>query len=470
MKKLGLVFVLGLFLFSCKGTSSIENGGSIKEKTHLIHFASDDENVAVVEVHTESGEQVKNGERLKNGTKIIVTAVFKDYEWEITHWEVNSSNAYQKLRSFSYTVVQDVNILLKLNKLVFDETKPNIVFKIPEIDGKDEVDLILHLAGKKAGDVIQIDFGDGKKIDYTFESTEPSKVSKRIDIPCEVKIYGKLQHFNAIGNKYISEISFYNCNNLKVCRLSQNKIDRLDLSTIPACKELHITDNKITEIDLTSCRELEELYCGYNEIEKLDVRENKSLTVLNCYNTHIKELDISNNPLLEILKAGDNEYSKEIVFDFNPLLKSIDLENIKLPSINLSNLKKLEKLWLKGNRLVSIKLKDNTLLNYLDLGENNIETLDVSMLPLLEELRCNKNKLKSLDLSENKKLKIINLKNNDFSACSLNQLFLSVNPPLEVNNGFAIGENPGATTSNTKIAKDKGWRLDVEGDGSAVCQ
>ena len=215
---------------------------------------------------------------------------------------------------------------------------------------------------------------------------------------------------------------------------------------------------------------MEELYCGYNKIEKLDVKENKSLTVLNCYNTHIKELDISNNPLLEILKAGDNEYSKEIVFDFNPLLKSIDLENIKLSSINLSNLKKLEKLWLKGNRLSSIKLKDNTLLNYLDLGENDIESLDVSMLPLLEELRCNKNKLKSLDLSENKKLKIINLKNNDFSACSLNQLFLSVNPPLEVNNGFAIGENPGATTSNTKIAKDKGWRLDVEGDGSAVCQ
>lgn len=352
---------------------------------------------------------------------------------------------------------------------IYDETKPNIVFKIPEIDGKDEVELTLHLAGKKIGDSIQIDFGDGKKTDYTFTSTEASKMNKKISIPAEVRIYGKLTHFNAIGNKCISEISFYNSDDLKVIRLSQNNISQIDLSTVPHCKELHITDNKITEIDLIPCKELEEFYCGYNKVTKLDVSQNKRLTVLTCYHTDIKRLDISNNPLLEVLTAGDNKYSKEIVFDNNPLIRSLDLENVGLTSINISNLKKIEKLRLKGNHLNSIKLENNTLIDYLDIGDNKLESLDVSMLSLLEQLRCNKNKLKNLDLSKNKKLNIISLQNNEFSACSLNQLFLTLNNPLNNDNGLAIGGNAGAITSNTKIAKDKGWRLDIEGDGSAIC-
>lgn len=469
MKKLGLAFLLVFFLFSCKGTSSIGNEETIK-KTWLVNFSSDDENVALIEVFTDFGVEVKNGDRLNDGSKITLRAIFKDYDWEVESWEINSQKRYQKLTSFSYVVVQDVGFCLKLSKIVFDEAKPNIIFKIPEIDGKDEIDLTVHLAGKKAGDSVQIDFGDGIKTDYFFTSVEASRIAKRIDVPALVKIYGKLTSFNAIGNKYISEISFYNSNNLKVVRLSQNKISKIDLASIPACKELSITDNKLTEIDLTPCRDLEEFYCGYNNITKLDVSRNKYLTVLTCYNTGITELDISNNSLLEVLTAGDNKYSKEIVFDNNPLIKSLDLENAKLSSVNLSNLKKLQKLRLKGNNLSFINLENNTLIDYLDLGENVLESLDVSMLSSLEQLRCNKNKLKSLDLNKNKKVNIINLKNNEFSACSLNRLFLGINPPVDENNGFAIEGNPGATTSNTKIVKDKGWRCDIEGDGSAICQ
>ena len=468
MKKLGLSFFLLVSLFSCRDTSIGNNGHS--NKTCLITFSSDDEKVAVVEAFTEAGDEVKNGDRLNSGSKITLNAVFKDYDWEVESWQINSQKEHQNLKSFSYVVEQDVSFCLKLNKIVFDEAKPTVVFKIPEIDGTDEVNLSLSLAGKKAGDSIQIDFGDGIKADYTFPSTEASQIAKRIDVPAEVKIYGKLTHFNAIGNKCISEISFYNSNELKIVRLSQNKISKIDLASIPACKELHITDNKITEIDLTPCRDLEEFYCGYNKLAKLDVSRNKGLSVLTCYNTDITELDISNNPLLEVLTASDNKYSKEIVFDNNPLIKSLDLENAGLFSINILNLKKLQKLRLKGNKLSSINLENNVLIDYLDLGKNALESLDVSMLSYLEQLSCNENKIKTLDLSQNKKLNIIKIQNNGFSACSLNQLFLSINPPFDVHNGFGIAGNEGAATSNTKIAKDKGWRLDVEGDGSAICQ
>ncbi len=469
MKKLSLVFVLVCLIFSCKGVSSINNETLDTKKTYLVNFSSDDENVAVVEVFTEKGVEVKTGERINSG-RITVYAVFKDYNWEVDSWLINSEKSHQKLKSFYYDVEQDVSFSLKLSKIVFDESKPNIVFKIPEINGKDDVYLTLHLAGKKAGSVVQIDFGDGIKTDYTFASTEASKIARRIDIPAEVKIYGSLRLLDATQDKYISDISFYNSNDLEVIRLSQNKILKLDLATIPACRELHVTDNKITEIDLTPCRELEEFYCGYNKITQLDVSKNKKLTVLTCYNTDITELDISNNSLLEVLTAGDNKYSKEIVFDNNQLIKSLDLENSGFSYINLSNLKKLQKLRLKGNKLSSINLESNVLIDYLDLGNNALESLDVSMLPSLEELRCNKNKLKNLDLSKNIKLNVINIKDNEFTACSLNQLFLNINPPVDNNNGFAIAGNHGSSTSNTKIAKDKGWRFDVEGDGSAICQ
>ena len=468
MKKLGLVFVLGAFLFSCKGY--IENEMSPSEKTCLLTFSSDDEKIATVEILTLEGAKVESGGRLNSGSKITVQAMFKDYDFEVDSWEINSEKRNQKLKSFSYIVEKDVSFHLKLHKIIFDDSKPNIVFKIPEIDGKDEVDLMLQLAGKKAGETIQIDFGDGIKTDYTFPSIEASQINRTIDIPTEVKIYGHLTLLDATQNKYINEITFYNSNTLRIARLSQNRISKIDLTTIPACKELQITDNKITEIDLSPCRELEEFYCGYNKVAKIDVSQNKSLTVLNCYNTDITELDISNNPLLEVLRAGDNKYSKEIILDSNLLLKSIDLENSGFSSVNFSKLTKLQKLRLKGNKISSIRLENNTEIDYLDLGDNALESLDVSMLPLLEELRCNKNKLKSLDFSKNKKLNIINLQNNEFSACSLNQLFLNMNPPVDNNNGFAIAGNDGASASNTKIAKDKGWRLDVEGDGSAICE
>lgn len=355
---------------------------------------------------------------------------------------------------------------------IFDESLPNIVFNIASEEelGKDEVSLILQVLGDGKGKSICIDWGDGEKKDYTFQVDEVSKISYKVGASAEVKLYGKLKLFDASAQKAIKNIRFYNSRMLETLRLSQNKIEKIDLLPLSSLKELQITDNKLTSIDVSSLSSLSELYCAWNKIAMLDVSKNVNLTVLTCYNTEITSLNLANNPLLEVLKAGDNKYSEVPVFTYNVNLKSIDFEHCHFTKINLKDLKRLEKAWLSGNKFSSIDLSNNKELIYLDVSNNEMESLDASELVRLETLMLNNNNLKNLDLKQNKRLNIVKLQNNLFSACSLNRIFDDVCLPLTKENGFGIKGNEGSATSNTSIAENKGWRLDMKGDGTATCE
>lgn len=352
-----------------------------------------------------------------------------------------------------------------------DESLPNIIFKIASEAEmkKDEVELRLQIGGEKKGATIQIDWGDGSKKDYTFPTEDVAPISVTLDADSEVKIYGKLKSFDASLQKWIKFISFYNCASLEVLRISQNKIENIDLSPLSSLKELQITANKISKIDVSSLSNLQELYCAWNDIEVLDTSKNEKLTVLTCYNTKMQKLDVSSNKLLEVLKAGDNKYIEQPVLDANVNLKSIDFENCNFSSFNLEPFINIKNIWLSGNKMSSINLKNNTALIYVDISKNMLESIDLSTCEQIEELRLDKNKLKALDLSKNRRLNVIKLQNNDMSACELNKLFMNMAAPLNDKNGFGIKENPGSLTCKTDIVKNKGWRLDVEGDGSAPC-
>lgn len=433
-----------------------------------VKFETNNEKLASVKAAYKNGTEITSGTKVEKESLIVFFITHKDYDYT-NNWEINKIIApeYFNKTKIELTIAEDVSVKVNFAKIHYDETKPNITLRISETlkNGEDETDITLTVGARNENTAIQIDWGSGKE-DFTIGSGTPVIITRTVDAGSDIKIYGKLNHFNASGNKFITGISFYNSSQLEIVRLSQNKINTIDLSTLPALKEIHLTDNNLTEIDLSHCENLEEFYCAWNTISALNTEANPKLTVLTCYNTGITELDISSNKELEVLTAGDNNYSKNIILDNNTKLKSIDLENCNFKNIDVTKLTKLKTLKLSGNNLTGIDLKNNILLSYLDLGKNMIKELELDKLTELEQLRINGNVLLNLDLSNNKKLNVIDLKNNKFKACALNDLYFLMNHPVDVHNSFAVDGNIGAAGSKTKTAKDKGWRIDVTGDGS----
>jgi hypothetical protein len=91
---------------------------------------------------------------------------------------------------------------------------------------------------------------------------------------------------------------------------------------------------------------------------------------------------------------------------------------------------------------------------------NNISSLDVSKNTKLESLATNENPISALDVSANTLLNSVIVHKNNFSATALNNLFKS----LHANPAPAGGvkymlylNNPGTTTCDPTIYKNKGW-------------
>jgi hypothetical protein len=166
--------------------------------------------------------------------------------------------------------------------------------------------------------------------------------------------------------------------NLKHLFLSNNNLsDLIDLSFLKSLEILDLTNNNITKIiipdslvELSICKNNLTEFISNNKIKRLRISNNK-----------IKKLVISNN--IEILEANNN-----LINDYD-----------------FSNFKKLNKLIIYSNPLLSIKFPPEC--TYIDLSETNINCID--NLYKIEHLVLNKCiNIKNLPLSDNlKTLEII---------------------------------------------------------------
>lgn len=96
-----------------------------------------------------------------------------------------------------------------------------------------------------------------------------------------------------------SELKYLNCSN--------TKIDKLDLSNNKKLEYLACTDNKwLTELNLSQNPDLKYLYCHNDKLTLIDLSQNKELTLLSCSNNQLSALDISENTQLTILDAKNN--------------------------------------------------------------------------------------------------------------------------------------------------------------------
>ncbi|WP_052103095.1 leucine-rich repeat domain-containing protein [Porphyromonas canoris] len=184
------------------------------------------------------------------------------------------------------------------------------------------------------------------------------------------------------------------------------------------------------------------LSCSSNSLTSLDVSKNTALEELSCHSNSLTSLDVSKNTALTRLSCSSNS------------LTSLDVsKNTALTALSCSS-----------NSLASLDVSKNTALKVLDGSSNSLTSLDVSKNTALTALYCKNNpNLSSLKISSsiNDELSVKSCK---LSAETLNKIFRTLPDVKGQTSGgkkIWIGDNPGTAACNKKIAKDKGWTLDV---------
>ncbi|WP_415328487.1 leucine-rich repeat domain-containing protein [Chryseobacterium sp. MMS23-Vi53] len=87
-------------------------------------------------------------------------------------------------------------------------------------------------------------------------------------------------------------------------------------------------------------------------------------------------------------------------------------EACNLLTFKAENLKNLTSLYLTGNKLTGISLKNTPAINELVIASNGLGSIDVTQLKKLATLNIADNQIKNLDVSQNPELQSLNYNNN----------------------------------------------------------
>ncbi|MDR1039980.1 MAG: hypothetical protein LBR80_07400 [Deltaproteobacteria bacterium] len=262
---------------------------------------------------------------------------------------------------------------------------------------------------------------------------------------------------------------------IKKLNVSENALDgALDLSGYIALTDLDVSGNTLTAVDASdSATTIENLkladnsfagpldLTGYSALKTLDLSKNLidsitvpgslgTLTGLNASQnaftgtfdltpyTALAQADLSGNTLtnltidpivnapLRSLKASSNKFV------------NLDVSDLGLTALDLSDNKDLETLDASGNDLASLVLSGSDKLKTVDASGNELVTVDVSKNPALETLDVSDNKLTTISLGApaDSALRVLDASGNAFTALDvkgytkLEELDLSDNAAL----------------------------------------
>jgi Leucine-rich repeat (LRR) protein len=147
-----------------------------------------------------------------------------------------------------------------------------------------------------------------------------------------------------------------------------------------------------------------------------------SLTGLNCGgNPQLTYLDVSQNyALVSILSRSSGLIN--INFGTISNIKSLDLLNNQLTSLDLTSLVQLEGTYFRDNQLTSLDVSQNINLKNLKIEKNQISSIDISQNTQLTYLSCWKNQITALDVSQNLLLETISAEGNQISSLDVTML------------------------------------------------
>ena len=189
---------------------------------------------------------------------------------------------------------------------------------------------------------------------------------------------------------------------------------------------------------------LESLNCSENDLVSLELADFPALTSLTCNeNTRLTELTLSGVPALEQLHCFDSGLS-QLDLHGVPNLTYFVWGGSPLEELDLSGNPNLHTLHVLGGNLTHADLSHNEKLDTLLWNHTWIETLDLSHQTELTYLNCTDNHLTALDLSGNEKLETVYAGNNRLLAIRLPQdsvSFCDLSGQRPVPVSLAQGEN-----------------------------
>lgn len=287
----------------------------------------------------------------------------------------------------------------------------------------------------------RVDFTKDKILDNS--QIDRTRVSPHIDL-------------SNLSLQNCSRLEFSNFVNLKVIDLSNNKLRTISKLGLETCERLTHLDLSNNEID-------ERPYILGRTIDSIKQLQMIALAGNPCVSTHelkmelfsrIKRLTNEKDSLrvidYQILPSNiieshrlTNSLSKErLLFSFAlkvrtnnaDSIKILDLSNCGLSYINLTELKRLEKLSLNSNKFTSYEkiegLNQLTRLKTIDLRKNLIESADsfliiISFCPKLINIGIQYNPCTFDSYRESIIKRIINLRNPECSLCALDDVIIT---------------------------------------------
>ena len=165
---------------------------------------------------------------------------------------------------------------------------------------------------------------------------------------------------------------------------------------------------------------LKSLELDDNNLSTIDLSKNTKLIDLHLSSNGITSIDLSHNTSLYYLELGSNGITS-IDLSKNTALTNLELGSNGITSIDLSHNTSLTSLELDGNNLSNIDLSKNTSLTYLHLHNNNLSSIDLSKNTKLTYLDLEYNEISTIDLSKNTSLTKLNLYKNNLSSIDLSK-------------------------------------------------
>lgn len=290
--------------------------------------------------------------------------------------------------------------------------------------------------GGTAGTYVTVDCGFGA-VEYEIKEASLNSSTQELDgtaISCQVskegliKIYQdedcELDYFNAEGCG-LEWVDFADPSKIKIVNFCHNSLESLDLSNFTELQIAYLSDNPYSKSPLKIGKNhpelaMLEIQAVPNLDPEFDINTYPKLTILDMFAvpdltkltpsgcpglvkltidcTNVSELDLSNNPGLAILNISDTAI-REIDLSNCTNLQQLYVThgsdtynpNVKLKSLDVTNLPKLYYLFAAGNDLESIDVSKNSKLDHLWLGNNRLTNIDISNNPDIRSLRLEGN-------------------------------------------------------------------------------
>ncbi len=280
----------------------------------------------------------------------------------------------------------DVSKLVNLKTL---DCADNEFIKVLDVSGMDQLEVL----NCNANDSISVlDIAD--KINLNSLSCSSNGLTE-----LDVSNLVNLEYLNCSFNE-ISELDLTNLVNLTTLSCNLNNISTLDLTNLNALTNMDIGRNDLGTVDLSGNPLLRQLTCHENQLAELDLSIQDSLTYLDCAGNFLTNIDVSHLSILQSLECGRNQMT-DIDFSGMPRLDWIFCGQESLKSLNVSNSPVLQ------------------ILEATVFPKGNLETIQFENCPMLLDMQLENLKLRSLDISQLQTNPHINVNNNELQTLYL---------------------------------------------------